>query len=149
LGLHRRKDAGTQRRERAIVTNQVPDARPDHAVKRQPNRRENGGAGAWDGVVLAGLDEHQVCTRTSWHRWATFALLACAFLTVAAASEYTRAPAPDGQIPLIRDEIARLLTTLITRPAHGPRHRLPWSAWRRRHQYRARTCHYQRQAREP
>jgi SRSO17 transposase len=24
-----------------------------------------------------------------------------------------------------------------------------WSDWRRRHQHRARTCHYQRQAREP
>jgi hypothetical protein len=29
------------------------------------------------------------------------------------------------------------------------RHRLRWPAWRRRRQHRAKTCHYQRQAREP
>jgi hypothetical protein len=39
-------------------------------------------------------------------------------------SEYTRAPAPDGQIPLTRSEIGCLLNTLIARPAHSPRHRL-------------------------
>jgi hypothetical protein len=47
-----------------------------------------------------------------------------------------------------RNEITRLLATLITRPARDTRHHLRWSAWRRRHQHRARTCHYQRQARQ-
>jgi SRSO17 transposase len=96
---------------------------------------------------LAGLDEHQVRTWASWHRWATLAMLACAFLTIAAATEH--APVPAGQIPLTRNEIARLFAALIIQPAHDPARRLHWSAWRRRHQYRARTCHYQRQAREP
>jgi hypothetical protein len=55
-------------------------------------------------------------------------------------------PAPDDQIPLTRNEIAHLLATLIIGSVHGPDYRLHWSRWRRRHQHRAQTCHYQRQA---
>ena len=98
---------------------------------------------------LAGLDEHQVRRWDSWHRWITLAMLAAAFLTIAAAAERATRPPPDGQIPLTRNEIARLLATLIIQPLKDAWHRLRWSAWRRRHQHRARTCHYQRQAREP
>jgi SRSO17 transposase len=97
---------------------------------------------------LAGLDEHQVRTWTSWHRWVTLAMLALAFLTITAATEHTRPP-PPGQIPLTRNEIARLFTALTGQPARSPRHLLHWSEWRRRHQHRAKTSHYQRQAREP
>ena len=75
-------------------------------------------------------------------------MLACAFLTIAAAAEHARHPAPAGQIPLTRNEIASLFGTLVIAPARGARHRLRWSAWRRRHQHRAKTCHYQRQARQ-
>ena len=98
---------------------------------------------------LAGLDEHQVRRWNSWYRWTTLAMLAAAFLTITAAAEHARSPAPGGQIPLTRNEIGRLLATLIIRPAPGTWHRLRWSAWRRRHQHRARTSHYQRQARQP
>ncbi|MCB8900882.1 IS701 family transposase, partial [Streptomyces sp. CB02980] len=42
-------------------------------------------------------------------------------------------------------EIQRLFTTLTSR-AHDLAHRLRWSHWRRRHQARARDCHYRRQA---
>jgi SRSO17 transposase len=97
------------------------------------------------GKGLAGLDEHQVRRWTSWYRRVTLAMLAAAFLTIAAASEHAAAPAPAGQIPLTRNEIAHLLATL-TSPARDPRHRMRWSRWRRRHQHRARACHYQRQA---
>jgi hypothetical protein len=76
-------------------------------------------------------------------------MLACAFLTVAAATEHASQPAPPGQIPLTRNEIAHLFTSLIIQPAHRTWHRQRWSTWRRRHQHRAQTCHYQRQAREP
>jgi SRSO17 transposase len=100
------------------------------------------------GKGLAGLDEHQVRTWTSWHRWVTLAMLACAFLTVAAATERARQPGPPRQIPLTRNEIARLLAILIIQPAQDPRHLLHWSRWRRRHQHQARTSHYQRQDRE-
>src|SRR5829696_8424792 len=51
------------------------------------------------GKELTGLDQHQVRTWTSWHRWATLTLLAHAFLTVTAAVEHGRAPAPADQIP--------------------------------------------------
>ena len=90
-------------------------------------------------------DEHQVRRWTSWYRWVTLAMLAAAFLAIAAAAEHARGPAPAGQAPLTRNEIAHLLATL-TSPAHHARHRMHWSRWRRRHQHRARTCHYQRQS---
>jgi SRSO17 transposase len=97
---------------------------------------------------LAGLDEHQVRRWDSWYRWTTLAMLAAAFLAVTAAAERARGPAPSSQIPLTRNETARLLAALL-QPAQDICHRLRWSAWRRCHQYRARTCHYQRQARQP
>jgi SRSO17 transposase len=95
---------------------------------------------------LTGLDQHQVRRWTSWHRWATLAMLAHAFLTVAAATDSTRAPAPDGQIPLTRNEISHLFAVLLLAVTQPMRHRLRWSTWRRRHQHRARVSHYQRQA---
>jgi len=100
------------------------------------------------GKGLAGLDEHQVRRWDSWYRWTTLAMLALAFLTVTAAAERA-SPPPDDQIPLTRNEIAALFSILIIKPATGTRHRLRWSAWRRRHQRRAKTCHYQRQASQP
>jgi hypothetical protein len=97
------------------------------------------------GKGLTGLDEHQVRRWTSWYRWATLAMLAAAFLTVTAATEHAREPAPARQIPLTRNEIAHLLATL-TSPARDAQHRLRWSRWRRNHQHRAQGCHYQRQS---
>ena len=94
---------------------------------------------------LAGLDEHQVRRWTSWYRWVTLAMLAGAVLTIAAAPEHARNCVPAGQIPFTRNEIAHLLSS-ITRPAYDASHQLHWSAWRRRHQHRAKTCHYRRQA---
>jgi SRSO17 transposase len=98
---------------------------------------------------LTGLDEHQVRRWVSWYRWTTLAMLALAFLTVTAATEHARSPAPAGQIPLTRNEIAALFTKLVIQPVRDTWHRLRWSTWRRRHQHRAKTCHYQRQACEP
>ena len=95
---------------------------------------------------LAGLDEHQVRSWTSWHRWVTLVMLALAFLTTTAAAEHAQPP-PPGMIPLTRNEIARLLPAPLTQPGTTS-HRLNWSAWRRRHQNTARTCHYRRQAAE-
>jgi hypothetical protein len=96
------------------------------------------------GKGLAGLDEHQVRTWTAWHRWVTLAMLALAFLTIAAAVERQVQPPAAGLIPLTRNEIAVLFGSLVVGP--GGRHRLRWSAWRRRHQHRARACHYERQS---
>ena len=100
------------------------------------------------GKQLAGLDEHQVRHWNSWYRWTTLAMLALAFLSIAAATEHT-SPPPDDQIPLTRNELAALFAALIIDPASDTQHRLRWSTWRRRHQRRAKTSHYQRQARQP
>jgi SRSO17 transposase len=99
------------------------------------------------GKGLTGLDEHQVRRWDSWYRWTTLAMLALAFLSITAATEHDHPP-PADQIPLTRNEIAALFSTLIIKPVTGTPHRLRWSAWRRRHQHRAKTCHYQQQARQ-
>ncbi|GAA1959346.1 IS701 family transposase [Catenulispora subtropica] len=96
------------------------------------------------GKVLTALDEHQVRRYTSWARWTVLAMLAHAFLTVLAAEQ----PAPEedtGMIALTRNETAHLLAALLFTHHHPEQHRWAWSAWRRRHQLRARHCHYQRQ----
>ena len=63
------------------------------------------------GKELAALDEHQVRSWTSWHRWTILALLACAFLSVLAASQPRDGQLSDDQlIPLTRNEIRRLFT---------------------------------------
>jgi SRSO17 transposase len=98
------------------------------------------------GKGLAGLDEHQVRRFTSWTRWVTLAMLAHAFLAVVRADEHARHTTPDGLIPLTCNEIQRLFTTLVVQPVHDVSHRLAWSAWRRRHQARAKASHYRRQA---
>ena len=41
-------------------------------------------------------------------------------------------------------EIRRLLTSLVQWHAPDPRRVWSWSRWRRRRQYQARLCHYQR-----
>lgn len=99
------------------------------------------------GKELAGLDDHQVRTWRSWQRWTVLSMLAHAFGTVMAATTPT-ADSQDGLIASTRNEIRRLFTTL-TAPTPGvidhAAHHLHWSRWRRRHQARARTCHYHRQ----
>jgi hypothetical protein len=84
----------------------------------------------------------------SSYRSTSLAMLALAFLSIAAATEHASRP-PQDQIPLTRNEIAALFSTLIINPANDARYRLRWSTWRRRRQHRAKTCHYQRQARQP
>jgi SRSO17 transposase len=98
------------------------------------------------GKGLCGLDEHQVRRWRSWYRWVTLAMLAYAFLVVAAVTDHARHPAPPGAIQLTCNEIQHLFATLACQPAGDRGQRLRWSWWRRRHQARARACHYRRQA---
>ena len=98
------------------------------------------------GKGLVGLDQHQVRRWRSWYRWTTLSMLAHAFLVVTALADRTRHPSPSGLIPLTCNEIQHLFAALIARPVEDLSHRLGWSLWRRRHQARARTCHYRRQA---
>ena len=78
------------------------------------------------GKGLTGLDEHQVRRWDSWYRWTTLAMLAPAFLSITAATEHDHPP-PADQIPLTRNEIAALFSTLIIKPVTGTPHRLRWS----------------------
>jgi len=101
------------------------------------------------GKELAALDEHQVRSWASWHRWTILALLAHAFLAVQAATQPGAGRAHDDQlIPLTCHEIRRLFTGLCRQPP-DPATQLHWSRWRRRHQYTARACHYRRRALAP
>lgn len=94
---------------------------------------------------LAGLDEHQVRTWTSWRRWSLLAMAAHALLAVATALERRHRPTPDGLIALTCAEIRRLVTAAARTTADAGT-TLAWSRWRRRHQHRARASHYTRQA---
>jgi SRSO17 transposase len=94
---------------------------------------------------LAGLDEHQVRRWTSWQRWTLLSMLAHALLAVIAAHEHPDRPTPAGLIALTCNEIRRLFTIYITEPTRARACPRDWSTWRRRHQHRARTSHYQRQ----
>jgi SRSO17 transposase len=98
------------------------------------------------GKGLCGLDQHQVRRWCSWYRWVTLAMLAYAFLVVAAVTEHTRHPPPLGLIPLTCNEIQHLFAALVAVPVADRGHRLRWSWWRRRQQARARACHYHRHA---
>lgn len=93
---------------------------------------------------LTGLDQHQVRRWTSWHRWTTLAMLAYAFLAVACAAERDTTPAPAGLIMLTVNEFRRLFDALLLVTKHTVTTLLAWSRWRRRHQHRARECHYRR-----
>ena len=68
------------------------------------------------GKELAALDEHQVRSWTSWHRRAILALLACAFLSVLAATQPGSDRTHDQLIPLTRHEIRRLFAGLSHQP---------------------------------
>jgi SRSO17 transposase len=93
----------------------------------------------------AGLDAGQVIRWKSWHRWTAICLLAYIYLAVATAlqRQHDTSPEPGSDlIPVTVPELLRLLRGLIVPPPRRDRaHRLHWSTWRRRHQYRARQAH--------
>lgn len=91
-----------------------------------------------------GLDQHQNRRWTSWHRWTTLAILAHAFL--AAATTHRSRPDPAGLIALTANELRHLFNILIIEPTRRHCDPLLWSVRRRRHQQRAMTSHYARQA---
>ena len=98
---------------------------------------------------LTGLDQHQVRRWNSWHRWTTLAMLAHAFLAVTTATEHTANPSPRGLIAITVNEFRRLFNALLTTPTRTVTTVLAWSTWRRRHQARARHCHYKRRGHHP
>ncbi len=99
---------------------------------------------------VAGLDAGQVIRWTSWHRWTAICLVAYIYLAVAVAvavavalqrQEDAGSDPGAGLIPVTVPELLRLLRDIVIPPPRRDRaHRLRWSAWRRRHQYRARQA---------
>jgi hypothetical protein len=81
----------------------------------------------------------------SWHRWTALCLLAYIYLTVAVAlqrQQEASSDLDDGLIPVTVPELLRLLRDIVIPPPRRDRpDRLHWSAWRRRHQHRARQAH--------
>ncbi|WBB57516.1 IS701 family transposase [Verrucosispora sp. WMMD573] len=90
-----------------------------------------------------GLDQHQHRLWTSWHRWTTLTILAHAFLATATAGHRHQ---PTGLIPMTVNELRHLFNILIIEPTRRHTDPLLWSIRRRRHQARAMTSHYARQA---
>src|SRR5262249_61498175 len=54
-----------------------------------------------------------------------------------------------GLIPLTTPEVRRLLLRLVWDRLTPAEQALAWSDWRRRHQHRARVCHYRRRRARP
>jgi SRSO17 transposase len=94
---------------------------------------------------VAGLDAGQVIRWTSWHRWTALCLLSYIYLAVAVALQRQHDASSHldaGLIPVTVPELLRLLRGAVIPPPRRDRaHRLHWSAWRRRHQHRARQAH--------
>jgi hypothetical protein len=98
-----------------------------------------------------GLDQYQVRRYDSWYRHITLAMLAHAFLTITQRRRGKRGTStPTGDlIPLTVPEVRRLLAHLIWPQPTDAAAVLRWSRWRRRHQARARQCHYTRRGADP
>jgi hypothetical protein len=58
-------------------------------------------------------------------------------------------PGENGLIPLLANEIRRLLATLALAPTICVDTVIRWSLWRRRRQHQARTSHYHRRGQRP
>jgi hypothetical protein len=94
---------------------------------------------------VVGLDAGQVNRWKSWHRWTAICLLAYGYLALSVALQRQHDAGSDldvGLIPVTTPELLRLLRDRVIPPPRRDRpHRLHWSAWRRRHQHRARQAH--------
>ena len=71
-------------------------------------------------------------------------LLAHAFVGVLRSEEVRKQGTPVNLLPLTLPEVCRLLCSLLLRKLPEERALLSWSCWRRRHQLRAKRCHYRR-----
>ncbi|MEU1694957.1 hypothetical protein ABZ590_26825 [Streptomyces hirsutus] len=95
------------------------------------------------GKSFTGLDQGQVTCWNSWMRWSLFSLIAAAVLALTHTATTKAGPAGAARlIPLTCPGLLRHLRVLaLPRPVRDRDHVLHWTAWRRRHQHTAATCH--------
>jgi len=141
LLVRRNRRTGERAYYRCFSPNRVPLATLVRVAGRRWTVEEN----FQTGKGQTGLDEHQVRTWTSWHRWTTLVLLAHLFLAITTVAERA-IPTPTGLIPLSLNEIRHLFIRLVIHHTHDITTCLRWSRWRRRHQHQAQQAHYQRQS---
>lgn len=92
-----------------------------------------------------GLAEYEVRKWDPWHRHMTLSLLAHAFVGVVRSSEATRENGTlEDLLPPTLPEVRRLMCSLLLAKLPEEEAVLRWSRWRRRHQLRARRCHYRK-----
>ncbi|WP_452444394.1 IS701 family transposase [Nocardiopsis aegyptia] len=143
--LRRNRTTGELAFYRCYAHTQVPLARLVAVAGRRWRVEESFA----QGKGLAGLDEHQMRTWTSWHRWSLLVMVAYAFAVVCRLAELGRHLVPEWLVALTCNEVVRVLNALFA-SVPDVEHVLAWSVFRRSHQARARSCHYRRQAaREP
>jgi SRSO17 transposase len=91
-----------------------------------------------------GMDDYEVRKWIAWQRHITLCLLAHAFVGVLRSEEVRKRGTPKDLLPLTLPEVRRLLCSLLLAKLPQERAVLSWSCWRRRHQLRAKRCHYRR-----
>ena len=92
--------------------------------------------------------DHQYVPDTFWLVVATLLFAACGLVwLIGQVAAILFGAHQHLQVRLV--DIQRLFAALVIQPIADAAHRLRWSFWRRRHQARARTCHYHRQANRP
>jgi len=98
-----------------------------------------------------GLDHYEVRSWVGWHRHVTLSMVALAYLAVVRRSAEQGAmggvvPATRALdlLPLTVPEVRRLLAALVVEHHPQPYQTLHGSAWRRRHQQRAKHAHWNR-----
>jgi SRSO17 transposase len=97
-----------------------------------------------------GLDQYEVRAWTGWHRHITLAMLAHAYLTVVrkhAIGGDDPVMQAAGLLPFTVPEVRRLLWHLVWEQPPTRAAVVHWSIWRRRHQQRARECHWRTRTR--
>jgi hypothetical protein len=83
-----------QRRRAGVLPRPRPSPDALALLVQVAGSRWKAGDGFAGGKELAALDEHQVRSWTSWHRWTILALLAHAFLSVLASQAAASQAAP-------------------------------------------------------
>jgi hypothetical protein len=92
------------------------------------------------------------CAPGQAHRRITFAMLAHAYLAVvrqAAAGREDTAGRAGDLLPFTVPEVRRLLWHLVWIRPPDSNVAFSWSRWRRRHQHRAKQCHWRRRSKTP